>query len=667
MANRSAISRARLGTPERGILQPVAKDREGERPPGGRVISIADRIEKRQMARLREQSAKMHVRKLEAAVAWLDIRKQIEQTDYDAQLAALDRVDTAEARRHRGEMRSLRGLQSCFRGDCEAGYAEWDEVAAVVPDLALPHFLRARWLMDAEPRAALAHFDRAAEIEPTDASLYWRRGDCYTKLGDHERALANYHRALALDPSSIDGLYATAGALVALGRPREALRYYDDAIARAPRYVDFYTSRGIALEVLDEHAAAVRDYERILEIDPSNVVARFSRARCRAEGGEIGRAIEELTALAAAHPEVFHFHLLLGKLLMKEERWPAAEEALSRAVEVAPGEAEALGQRAVVLARRGDRGRALADAERASELAPTSPEYAYVVASLRHAPDDLAGRIAELEGPIERFPDTGLFLHERAGLHAERGDHSRALADWDTLLASWPDDPSCRIGRAKSLAAMDLYAEALEEVTKARALAPEDAMVYGLAANYRDHLDGDEAIIAADWDRAAELAPDDVAIRYHRGHFLEQRDRYEAALADFDRAVALAPSLGEAYYHRGFCRYQLDEEHLDDEDWEEDDAVREARYQACVADFERALELGHRDEDVFVYLHWAHWELDERAAAVAALTRGIDACPTASALFNMRHYRRLEMKDEEGAEADRLRAQELDAAAKDAG
>src|SRR5262249_9401609 len=140
--------------------RPVAKGREEEGPPGGRVISIAERIEKKQMARLREQSAKMHVRKVEAAVAWLDLRKQIEATDFDAQLATLAGEDTADRRRQRGEARSLRGLQSCLRGDVEAGYAEWDAVAAAAPDLALPHFLRARWLLDTDPRAALVHFDR---------------------------------------------------------------------------------------------------------------------------------------------------------------------------------------------------------------------------------------------------------------------------------------------------------------------------------------------------------------------------------------------------------------------------------------------------------------------------------------------------------------------------
>ena len=637
---------------------------DDRRSEGGRVLSIADRIEQRKMARLREQSAKMHVRSMETAVAWLDMRKQLETMDLDGQLAALATVDTTEARWQRGEARSLRGLQSCLRGDVEAGMAEWDEVSAEVPELSLPHFFRARWMMDTDPKGALVHFDHAAALAPRDANVYWRRGDCHTKLGDHERALANYRRALSLDPSSIDGLYATANALVALGRPREALRYYDDAIARAPKYVDFLTSRGIALEVLDEHAAAVRDYERILAIDPSNVVARFSRARCRGDAGDYGPALEELTALAADHPDEHHVHLLRGKLLIKTEQWAAAEATLARAIELAPDEAEAWGQHCLALARLGDRSRAADDAARAAALSPKSPEYVYFLIAFRYEPSDFDGKIAALADPIARFPDTWLFLHERAELYGKRGDHESALRDWDAMVASWPIDPECRIGRAKSLAALDRHAEALEDLARVRETDPDNAMAHALSAHYSDTEDGDAAVVEAHWARAVALAPDDLAIRYHHGQYLVEREKYEAAIADFDRVVAVAPAFGEGYYQRGSARYHIDDEHADDDDWFEEDDVHEARMRACVADFERALELGYREDDVFLDLHWARWDVGDHAGAIAALELGMEAFPDAPFFYDLRHHRRRELHDEAGAEADRLRAEELRAAAK---
>jgi tetratricopeptide (TPR) repeat protein len=637
------------------------RDGDAGRPhgarPGEKVVSIVERIEQKQMARLRELSAKRHIRELEATVEWFDLKKQLETMDLDAQLEAPAPADTPEVRRQRGGLRCMRGLLRCLHGEVDAGHAEWAEVVADVPELALPHMLRARWLMASEPRSALAHFDRAAELEPTDANVYWRRGDCHARLGDHDRALANYRRALALDPDSIDGLHSMGKALVALGKPAEGIRYYDQAIARAPRYVDFYEARGIAHEVQGQYAAAVRDYERILELDPARVVARFARARCNVDRGEPDAAIAELTEIVTQTSDAHLVHLLLGKAYLQKAQLAPAFEALSRAVEAAPDMDEAWLQRALVLVRMGERDRAVADAERAAELAPQQAEYVYTALALRGG--DPAARIAALEGPIARFPDTGLFLQERAEIHVQQGDHERALTDWERILARWPDEVDARLGRARALGALERHAEALEEVERAIELEPDNAMAYGLRASYRDQLEVDEAVVGADWDRAAELGPDEPAIRYYRGRYRMLRERYEAAIADFDRSIALVPRHAEAYYHRACCRYQIDDEHADDEDWEEDEATAEARYRACLADLERALELGHREEDLFVQLHWVHWQLHDREAAAAALERGIEAYPGYAFFYRLRADRRHEMKDDEGAAADRARAETL--------
>ncbi|MFT3769145.1 MAG: tetratricopeptide repeat protein [Minicystis sp.] len=626
---------------------------------GGRVLSIAERIEQKQRDRLRAQAAKLHIRELETTVAWLDMTKDLEAIDLDADLAALAQNDTAEARRQRGELRCLRALRHCLHGEVDAGYAEWTEAAAEAPDLALPHLLRARWQMSTEPREALAHFDRAAELAPRDANVYFRRGDCHAKLGDLEHALANYRRALALDPTSIDGLHTMGKTLVALGRPAEALRYYDQAIALAPRYVDFHASRAIALEVLDEHAAAVRDYDRILELDPSHVVARFSRARCRAETGEMERATSELEALAESQPDAPEIPRLLGKLFLRMERWDAAIAAFTRALTLAPDDDEALGQRALALMRAGDKGRALEDTTRALALAPSAQQYVYLDIFLRHEGRD-ADAIVALDEAIARLPDAALLIQDRAKRHAKIGDHARALADWDALLASYPGDLDCRLGRARALGMLERREEAMEEASRVIDGDPTNAMAYALRANYRDNLEGDEALIAADWERAITLGPNDIAILYYHGQYLLQRGAYERATADFDHLLALAPRFAEAYYLRAMCRYRIDEERTDiDEDWEPDPAVTAERCRLGVVDLERALELGYRDADVYLELYWQHRELGDLVAGRAVLDRGIDAYPDIGLLFKLRQQVRQELGDPSGAEADRLRAREI--------
>ena len=409
---------------------------------GDPVVSIVERLEQKQRARLRVQSGQRHNRELELAVDWFEMKSQIEAVDVDAEIARLGPPETEAEARYKGELRCLRGFQSCLRGDVDAGHAEWAEVADEVRGLALPYLLRGRWRMETEPRAALCDFDRAAETEPDAASAYFRRGECYARLGDHDRALANYRRALGLEPDSIDGLHAAGQALVQLGKLTEALKFYNQAIARAPRYVDFYESRAVVFEALGHYEAALGDYQRMLDLDPSRNVTHFARARCRAEVGDLDGAIEEVSLLATKDSDVFHVHLLLGKLLMKKERFADADVAFARVLELAPDQHEALANRALLLARAGQRERALADAERAVELAPDRPEYVYSVLALRHMGIDSTAFIGALEAPIERFADVPIFLRQRAELYDELQDPEARCAIGTTWSRHGPPMPS---------------------------------------------------------------------------------------------------------------------------------------------------------------------------------------------------------------------------------
>ncbi len=336
-------------------------------------------------------------------------------------------------------------------------------------------------------------------------------------------------------------------------------------------------------------------------------------------------------------------------MLFKKGRFDDALAALSRAVDLAPDDHEALvlpGHRPLI--RLGEKARAIADIERATELAPKRPEYVFFLLSVRHEGDPQA-QIAALEDPIARFPEATIFLEERAQLLVKAGAPDRALLDWDCLVARWPGDADYRVGRAKALAAADRFEDALEEVNGAIEKDPGHALAHRAESAPTTHatprIDGDRcahrrrlgprrgARPSTTWRPATTGVTTSVS-----------NEAYAAALEDFDRVVALSPSFAEAraYFHRGCARFMsesyavdgeaddLDEqdelveqdergddaeqdaegeidgdEHVAEELDEMYEAAEDARHRACVADFERAIELGYREEDVFGELHWS--------------------------------------------------------------
>jgi tetratricopeptide (TPR) repeat protein len=638
--------------------------------PEGRheVVSIVDQLERRAIARMRAQAAATHIREAEASVERFEGTRTIKETDYDALITEIEGRDLnpGDVRVARAKLRATRALQSCLRGDPEAGFAEWAEVIAEAPELSFPYLVRGRWRMITDLASALPDYDRAAEVEPAEPMVYWRRGDCLAAMGDQDRALANYRRALALDPTSIDELQTMAKLLAARGEHADAARAYDRAIALAPRYVDFYLGRASAREALGDFEGAARDHGRIIEIDPSRLLARFSRAHCLGKAGHLERAIEEMERLVVLEPDDHHNHRTLGKMYFDAKRPREAVQHLSRAIELAPDDDAAHAFRAYAHAFRayahmsaGDPASSLADFERACALEPDEPGHLVGRALARSIDAPRAESRAELDSIIARFPDCRTALQQRGSLLLKDGEYELAVADLDRAVALAPDEVELLVLRARALGPLGRTEQALADAARAIELDPEHAVAHALRGVFGNHLEHDPAQVQADHDRAVELAPDNPHVLATRAEHLQDLEKHTAAIADYDRAIAVAPKAPSLYHHRGYSRSHLDEEFFDDEDWDEDPEATKARLLSSVEDFERAIELGLRTDEVFLELYNAHCGLEDLPAALAALDRGLEALPDAGILIRFRHQTRKSLGDLEGAAADQARGEAL--------
>src|SRR3954470_23672727 len=94
----------------------------GERPPRapateGNVVSIVGELERRRAKHARERATATHLRELESSMEMAEHTAAIEGMDLDAALAAADELPAGEARSSRAQIRTLRGLRLCLRGD----------------------------------------------------------------------------------------------------------------------------------------------------------------------------------------------------------------------------------------------------------------------------------------------------------------------------------------------------------------------------------------------------------------------------------------------------------------------------------------------------------------------------------------------------------------------
>ena len=115
---------------------------------------------------------------------------------------------------------------------------------------------------------ALAAFAKTTELDPKFELAWRKQGVLLHELEKYPEALAAYDKAIALNPTD-DRLHYFRGSLLwlELGRPSEAVAAFTNAIAIKPDVI-YYMSRSGAYLMLGNSQSAINDMNRVKELDP---------------------------------------------------------------------------------------------------------------------------------------------------------------------------------------------------------------------------------------------------------------------------------------------------------------------------------------------------------------------------------------------------------------
>ncbi len=126
----------------------------------------------------------------------------------------------------------------------------------------------------AQNEQALKDFNRAIEIDPTNARAYQNRGNYYFRSKRYDAAIANYDKAIQSDPS-YDRAFVNRGlAFLQLKNYTSAIENFDAALELNPQSAPAYNNRGAAYQQSGDRARAIEDYKKALALDPNFPSAR---------------------------------------------------------------------------------------------------------------------------------------------------------------------------------------------------------------------------------------------------------------------------------------------------------------------------------------------------------------------------------------------------------
>ena len=159
---------------------------------------------------------------------------------------------------------------------------------------------------------------------------------------------------------------------------------------------------------------------------------------------------------------------------------------------------------------------------------------------------------------IEEAPRTGTAHANLASLLNRQGDHEKARVHSRTALDVLPGNRTAHIALARASLALGDFVVAERHFEIALEIRPRDPARLIDLAFVKSRL-GKPDQAEALYRKVIDLEPDSAIAYYNLGSFLGTRDRRQDAKLFLERAVQLDPKMVEAWFRLSVLRWQMDE------------------------------------------------------------------------------------------------------------
>ncbi len=233
---------------------------------------------------------------------------------------------------------------------------------------------------------AVAHYEKAAALEPDYAPAYNNLGVTLRAQGRVDAAIAAYEKGLALEDDYPDLHYNLANALLEQNRADEAAAHLRQSLTGEPASAATHNNLGMALAAKGQHEQAAAEFRAAIAFEPGSVLAHRNLGNVLASMGRGAEALAALERAVTLDPKDAQAAYDLGSLLLEAGRFPEAATRFEAALAVNPRSVETLNNLGIALASQGRLREAAALFERALAI---QPDFADAQRNLATAKDAL--------------------------------------------------------------------------------------------------------------------------------------------------------------------------------------------------------------------------------------------------------------------------------------
>jgi tetratricopeptide (TPR) repeat protein len=243
------------------------------------------------------------------------------------------------------------------------------------------------WLSLAEtiekskPEEALAAYQHAAALQPKEEEPHLSAGQLLERENNYALAEQEYGQALALDSHSTDALMGLANIYMRGHRFPEAEEYLRKLLAADADSAPVHIQLGRVLAAEGKTDPAIAELQAGLKLAPGDDAAQRDLAEVYVAAGKNDLAEAAYRALLAGHPNEPELHRRLGQALLRQKKFPEAQQEFATAVKLKPDLGEAYGDLAFAAGENKDYALVIRALDTRSKLLKDTPITYFMRAS----------------------------------------------------------------------------------------------------------------------------------------------------------------------------------------------------------------------------------------------------------------------------------------------
>lgn len=195
--------------------------------------------------------------------------------------------------------------------------------------------------------AAIKQYKAYIAAYPNDVDGYINLGALYKRTGKTDLAIDNFEKAFSMDSNDMDTVKDLAFCYHKDNDYKSAIKYYSIALSKDPNNYSLNYNRAIALHAIEDYEGAIKGYEKVLTLKEDDVIK---------------------TNLNAALIEY-------GYKLIDESKYDEAIANFTKASEMNSKEPSAYMGLAQAYDKKGEKGIALLNYQKATEIDPKNEDY----------------------------------------------------------------------------------------------------------------------------------------------------------------------------------------------------------------------------------------------------------------------------------------------------